>query len=611
MSNQSESEKIDRRTYLTALSAASATGLAGCGGGGSGSGNGSGSGSGSGSGDQKLGERVPTVPFATMTGVAGASGIEQVNGQIAKMVQKHLGVQTEVKALELGTYWQRAYNDSREFNFSVDLSPPFMQFLDPANLIRPYHIKNAGANGRPNTSNYANCEFSRAVEKQAQAESVEARHKSVNNALEASSNDIAPITLVTNINSGAYRTDQVNPQKMGKSGVNARNGDFLWHSEPKGSADAINVNMTPNNINSPVFFKSDPPAPWNATVYSPLLYYNRNFEVKPHLAKDFEISNGRKTFTFHLREDATFHNGNPITAEDVKWTYEFMNSHPSKFAPVPQQSYESIKAKDEHTVEINLTKPNAAFLNAFVPIWGIVPKDVWIEAGAEENPANPDFSKTGIVGSGPYQVTDFTPKQLLALEPYDDHWVDAKGNLTFRGYADRQAAFRAFKGGSINTLINITTNTSNQIKNEMSGTAKVYNGDTFTSWELRSQHSFAPSMFREFKLAVSQVMNRQLINQIFSGGKAEEELYSTFIGQKHPWYPDNPDEVLTKIADSPTPNPETAKQVLKDAGWGWDDQGRLHYPPDKDLTPRWPKGSTPCEHPDKFPCLPELCPDTE
>jgi peptide/nickel transport system substrate-binding protein len=194
---------------------------------------------------------------------------------------------------------------------------------------------------------------------------------------------------------------------------------------------------------------------------------------------------------------------------------------------------------------------------------------------------------------------------LLALEPYDDHWIDAVGNISIQGFADSQAALRAFEEGSVNTLMNITTETEEQITDGMSDTAEIVPGNGFSSWELRSQHSFAPTMFREFKLAVSQVIDRSLIQQIF--GEGEAELYSSFLGSTHPWHPENPDEVLTQIADSPQSNPERAREILEEAGWGWDSNGRLHYPPDKDLSPAWPEGSSPCDNPEEFPCAGDFC----
>jgi peptide/nickel transport system substrate-binding protein len=112
--------------------------------------------------------------------------------------------------------------------------------------------------------------------------------------------------------------------------------------------------------------------------------------------------------------------------------------------------------------------------------------------------------------------------------------------------------------------------------------------------------SFGPQMHREFRMATSQAIDRDNANQTAMYGNAENLQYSTRFTPQHPWRP--PEEQLTKIADSTGANIDKAEQVLRDAGWSWDDNGRLRYPDDIDLTPRWPKGDEPRDHPDKFPC---------
>lgn len=599
---------IDRRTYLAALSATAAAGLAGCGGGGSGDSGGDGSGDSSGDSgggsEQDLGERVPTVSIGALGGVAGASNIEQANLHIRDQLESALGVPSEVAVKELTTYWSEVYNDARTFSFSVDLSPPFPSFLDPDNLIGPYHISYAGANGKPNTSNYANCEYSQKVEAQRAAANPEEREELVNEAAATASEEVTPITLVTNTVAGVYRTDQVNASGIGTAGVAARNPEFLWESEPIDGTDQLLVNMTPGNIPSVVYQNTRPATPWVGTVYMPLLYRDKDYELAAGAAESWDVEDGFQTFTFNLRDGMTFHNGDPITSEDVKWTLNWLNDNSDVLSSINSFPYESIETPDDTTVVVNMESPQPPYINAFIPNWsGVLPKDVWVDAGAEENPKDPDLEE--IIGSGPYQVENYQPRQLLALSQYDDHWIDTKGGLTFRGYSDRQTARRAFEEGSLNVLINSTTDTNEQIKQSLGDTAEVVTGEAFTSWEVRSQHSFAPAMFTEFRHAVSQAINRQRMLSILNSGQGSTELYSSFIGKTHPWRP--PEDMLRQIADSPQANPETAKQILRDEGWGWDDSGRLRYPADKDLTPRWPEDSTPCDNPEGFPCLPDLC----
>ena len=369
---------FDRRTYLAALATTTAAGLAGCNGGGSGndnsstpsSGNGGGSSSSSsGGGGNQLGERVPNLTGISLGGVAGASSIEQANTEIAKKMNDVLGVHAKVTTKELTTFWQEAYSDSRSFNFHVDIFPPFPSNLDPQNVLGNFVIPYAGANGKPNTINYANCDYTTAVQAQQTASNRDARVKAVNQATSTASKDVVPITLSTSTNAGAYRTDQLKPADLGTAGATTRNPQFLWNTVPTGNAKGIIMNTAPGNINNAAYMTARPAPPWVCVVYMPLLIRDKNYKLQPGLATDYKVSNGYKTFTFDLHPEATFHNGDPVTSADVKWTLEFMNEHGSAYPGVPTYPYDTIKAVDKHTVEVNMKSPQPSWVTAFVPVW--------------------------------------------------------------------------------------------------------------------------------------------------------------------------------------------------------------------------------------------------
>jgi peptide/nickel transport system substrate-binding protein len=96
-------------------------------------------------------------------------------------------------------------------------------------------------------------------------------------------------------------------------------------------------------------------------------------------------------------------------------------------------------------------------------------------------------------------------------------------------------------------------------------------------------------------------LNRQKINNLGFLGETEPEYAGTLFTNVHPWRP--PDDRLTKFTEEPEGEPEAARQLLEDAGYGYDGDGNLHYPPDADLTPLWPAEELPPE--EDFPCLSE------
>jgi peptide/nickel transport system substrate-binding protein len=117
------------------------------------------------------------------------------------------------------------------------------------------------------------------------------------------------------------------------------------------------------------------------------------------------------------------------------------------------------------------------------------------------------------------------------------------------------------------------------------------------------QMSFGPQKHLEFRQALSQAANRERIVESANAGRAEPTLNGTIWTKNHPWL--NPDE-LTPLADSTSSNIETARSILEENDWTFDDDGRLHYPEDIDLTPSYPLGSEPAEHPEDFPSIEEF-----
>jgi len=113
-------------------------------------------------------------------------------------------------------------------------------------------------------------------------------------------------------------------------------------------------------------------------IFGGLVTIDKNLRVAPDLAKNWEISNGGKTYTFFLREDAKFHNGKPVTAQDIKWSME-RASDPATLSPVVDfylgdieglkdkiegraDSIPAIMVIDDHTLSITLDAAKIVFL---------------------------------------------------------------------------------------------------------------------------------------------------------------------------------------------------------------------------------------------------------
>lgn len=150
-----------------------------------------------------------------------------------------------------------------------------------------------------------------------------------------------------------------------------------------------------------------------------LLLYTDSFEPQPYLAESWEVSDDGLHVTVHLVDGAVFHDGEPITSEDVAFSIiTERDNHPFKtmFAPV-----ESVDTPDPLTAVINLSTPHPAILLAMSPaLLPIIPKHIFDDGqDITTHPRNTE----DFVGSGPFKLTEYDPASVVRLERFDDFFI--------------------------------------------------------------------------------------------------------------------------------------------------------------------------------------------
>src|SRR4051794_31268236 len=168
----------------------------------------------------------------------------------------------------------------------------------------------------------------------------------------------------------------------------------------------------------------------NGTIWTIMMIYDQlveyqpgSLDPQPGLAKSWEISNAGRTYTFHLR-DARFSNGQPVTAEDVRFSLvNFMNPKVNVLLPFLATSIASVSAPNPRTVVMHLKRPDGALLaNLSVFPASIVPKSVVTKSGYKGLTQNP-------VGSGPFVLKEWMRGQRLNMTANPHHWRKGKPYL--------------------------------------------------------------------------------------------------------------------------------------------------------------------------------------
>ncbi|HEU5422669.1 MAG TPA: ABC transporter substrate-binding protein, partial [Nitrolancea sp.] len=162
----------------------------------------------------------------------------------------------------------------------------------------------------------------------------------------------------------------------------------------------------------------------------PLADFDANTKMVPFLATEIpSLDNGSvakdgKSVTWKLRQGVTWHDGQPFTANDVKFTFDYVSDQAT--AATTYGSYvnvDSVDAVDDHTVKVNFKQPEPAWYQPFTGENGmILPQHIFKDykgATARQAPAN-----LKPIGTGPYQVTDFKPGDVVVYAINKNYWQD-------------------------------------------------------------------------------------------------------------------------------------------------------------------------------------------
>lgn len=153
-------------------------------------------------------------------------------------------------------------------------------------------------------------------------------------------------------------------------------------------------------------------------IFDTLVWKNETTQYIPLLAENWEYLSDEDAYVFHLNKDAKWHDMEPLTAEDIVFTIQYMKEHP--YGWVVLDSVDRGEALDEHTVKIHMNGPYAPFMEDIGGTMPILPEHIWKDV---ENPM--DFTdETAFIGSGPYTYVDFSKEHgTYQYRSFDEYYL--------------------------------------------------------------------------------------------------------------------------------------------------------------------------------------------
>ena len=283
-------------------------------------------------------------------------------------------------------------------------------------------------------------------------------------------------------------------------------------------------------------------------VYEPLYWINDEGEEIPMLATEYSVSEDGLTWTFQLREGVTFQNGDPLTAQDVVYSYErcFDNAYMQEKV----EAIDSVTAPDDSTVEMHLKYQFSPLMEKIAAI-GIVSQSF-----AEANMDDQGLLGFNACGTGAYSVKEAIPDVSITLEAYSGYWGGEAPikTLNFEQITDETTAVTAFEAGEIDVM---SIPSANWAQISESG---QYNTDSRPSNHvvyLIFNTEAAPFDNRELRQAIAYAINREDIIAVAADGPADP---ATSLATSY---------MLGYTEDHMTYeyDPEKAKELLAEAGY--------------------------------------------
>ena len=182
-------------------------------------------------------------------------------------------------------------------------------------------------------------------------------------------------------------------------------------------------------------------------------YDAKTLEPTPELAESWSHDDTGTVWTFKLRQGVKWSDGQPFTAADVVWTYDFVLSEPSTYYGSYLTYFTDVKAVDDYTVQITTSKPKAFMLRLWVPIlpahiWSKVPKAKILNDWPNDPP---------VVGTGPFQVVEWKQGDYVRLEANKNYWraTPKVDEVIFQTYQNQDTMVQDIKSGNLDCAWNI------------------------------------------------------------------------------------------------------------------------------------------------------------
>ena len=288
----------------------------------------------------------------------------------------------------------------------------------------------------------------------------------------------------------------------------------------------------------------------------------KDLSPRPEIAESWTTSEDGKTWTFTIRQGMTWQDGEPVTAADVAFTFNYIVDNDLVNLATYTSGIVEAEAIDDYTVEIRTDAPKSNMLAMVVPI---LPEHIWSKvsgkaaAGTYQNPPP-------IIGSGPFQTVEWQKERFIRLEANPDYWKDGPyiDELVFQIYTNADTMVADLQAGNIDGVVDVPAAQFAGLQEEEGLEAIEATSWKFTELGLNcydNPDSMGNPVLldKQFRQALAWAVDRQDVVDVAFNGYAAPATSTLVPYNRFHWEP--PAEALYSY------DPEKSKSMLEEAGY--------------------------------------------
>lgn len=521
---------------------------------------------------QAAGDRIRKIVLVSDPQAASPQAYQAA--QLAAQVWRQLGLEVEVRPMPRQPQTQLIWYERQRWDTTMWRMVGRPERSDPDELIfNLFHSTTANAGF--NFVGYSNPEYDRLAETQRQTMNQDERRRLIMQAQAMINRDQPYAFLVHPFNIGAFNRTIWDPASIvTQSGVSIRNFWTFIGANPLTAQKTMVLNARFNLIAvSPLYISGATDSWVTDLIWDRLARVGPDGLPRPWAAESI-TPEGDRVFNVTIRDGMKWHDGRPVTVDDVIFSFEA----PAQGDKVPMYrpfvaDIARVERTGDRALKFTLRQPNASFVTSSLAKINLVPKHIWepVMRDLANRPENVEqVQNPSTIGSGPFKMVRARLNEEIVLDKNPDHWAAPRmDRWILRIILNPEATIGMLRSGELNFLADYGGDPEvlQQLSRQMP--AIELRNETDIGFEfIAFNNRRAPFNDANFRRALSMALDRNIMVQAAWNGfaVAANSHVSPALRAWHSAEVDNPPSGL-----------QVARQILEQAGYRLV-SGRLHYP---------------------------------